>query len=106
VRLQRVVVVYRRGVGPVERDRGGRHRGRDVTFGGVGLVRRVDLLRLVQVVPVGPQLHIVRLLVVGDPDQACGLPGRLGGLGDHHRDRLAAEGDLAGLQHSQLAVVG
>ena len=102
----RVVVVHRGGVGAVEGDRGGGHRGLDVALAGVGLVRGVDRVGLVQVVAVGAQLRVVRLLVVADRHQVGGLPGELGGLGDDHADRLAAEGDLVALQHGQLGVLG
>ncbi len=106
VRLERVVVVHRRGVGAVEGDRTRRHRCGEVARGGVGLERGIDLVRLVQVAGVRAQLGVVRLPGVGNPDQFGAMPGCFRGLGDDEPDRLAAEGDLGRLQHGQLAVVG
>ena len=47
----------------------------------------------------------MRLFRVSHSDQVGGMPRRLGRLGDHGADELAAKGDLVGLQHPQLLVL-
>jgi hypothetical protein len=106
VRLHRVVVFHRRGKGLVELHGRGGELAVEVTLLGVGRVVRVHPLRRVQVVPVRPELHIVRLLAVGHADQARGESGGFERLGDRGGHVLAAEVDFGRLEDGQFPVTG
>ena len=104
VRLHRVVVRRRGLVRDVDGDRARGQLGVHVALRGVGRVVRVDLLRGVEVVPVGPQLGVVRLLVDAHPRARRRLPGRLQAVRDHGGDELAVVGDPIALEDQQLVV--
>jgi len=106
VRLHRVVVLGRGRVRLVQRDRRRGERAVEITLLGVGGEGRIDYLRGVQVVAIPPQLCVLRLFVVGDPDETCRVPRHLEGFGDDGRDVLPAIGDFIGLQDGKLPIAG
>ncbi len=55
---------------------------------------------------VGPEGDVVGAFLVVQADQAGGVAGHLGGLGDHGADELATVAHLIGTQDSDLGVVG
>ena len=104
VRFHRVVVLQRRRVRLVQRDCRRGERLVHVAFFGVRGEAGVELVGSVQVVPVGRERRVVRLLVVGDPDEVSRVAGDLEGLRDDGAYVLAAKGDLVGLQYRQFPV--
>ena len=77
-----------------------------VALFGIGGESGVELGPAHTVVLSRSKLCVVRLLVVRDLDEACGVNGHLEGLGDDGSYVLAAEGDLVGLQDREFLVAG
>ena len=106
VRLHRVVVLQRRRVRLVKRDRRRGERFIHVTFFGIRGEPGVEPVGGVQIVPVRAERHVVRLLIVEDANEARGVARDLEGLSDDGAYVLSPEGDLVGLQNGQLPVAG
>ena len=108
VRLHRIVVLVRGGVGLVDGDRRACASARlDVAVGGVGVEVGVDLLGRVQAGVVGADLGVVvGARRTSTRDEIGCLPGDFGGVGDDATDELAAVVHLVVLQDGQVAVVG